>query len=78
VVYFETELYDQSALQSAESVTPVHPIGEGQQIAFINFSLNKGDISEHRQQVIAGIIRRRMPINTGNPPGYVRGVCLAL
>jgi uncharacterized RDD family membrane protein YckC len=74
VVYCETELYDRTSLEQVEAVTPVHAMSEDQQVAFINFALNKGRMSNDRQQEIAEIIRPRMPLNTSNASDYVRGV----
>jgi len=74
VIYCETELYDPSALDTVEAATPVHALNEDQQVAFINFALNKGNMSLDRQEEIAEIIRPRLPLNAGKASDYVRGV----
>lgn len=74
VVYCDTELYDPSALEQVDSVTPVQAMNEDQQVAFINFALNKGHMSKDRQEELAEIIRLRMPLNAGKASDYVRGV----
>jgi len=74
VVYSETEVYDTSALEAVKAITPHQAIGQEQQIAFINFALNRGRISQERQQEIAEIIRPRLPLNAIDASDYVRGV----
>lgn len=74
VVYSQQQSYDSSALESVEPVTPGYPITENQQTAFINFALNRGQLSNARQQEIAEIIRPRMPMRTTDAINYVRGV----
>jgi len=76
VVYAEPKEHDAVAvtLESVELVTPSYPIGENQQTAFINFALNRGQLSIARQQEIAEIIRPRMPMRIVDAKDYVRGV----
>jgi len=74
VVYSEQQSYDSSALASVDSVTPTYPMNENQQTAFINFALNRGDLSRARQEEIAEIIRPRMPMRATSATEYVRGV----
>jgi len=74
VIYSENESYDTTALNATDSVTPHQPIGEDQQMAFINFALNRGNMSKERQEEIAEIIRPRLPLNAGRASDYVRGV----
>ena len=74
VVSCEKALYDRTAIEQVEAVAPVHAMSEDQQVAFINFALNKGRMSKDRQQEIAEIIRPRMPLNTSDATDYVRGV----
>lgn len=74
VIYSENEVYDTSALDTVDAVTPHHPIGEDQQMAFINFALNRGNMSQERQEEIAEIIRPRLPLNADRASDYVRGV----
>ncbi len=74
VIYSENEVHDTSALNAVSAVTPHHPIGEDQQMAFINFALNRGNMSQERQEEIAEIIRPRLPLNADRASDYVRGV----
>jgi len=74
VIYCESEPYDSSVLDKVEAVTPVHSMNEDQQVAFINFALNKGRMSQDRQEELAEIIRPRMPLNAVKASDYVRGV----
>lgn len=74
VVYCETEPYDSQALEQVVAVTPVHAMSEDQQIAFINFALNKGRMSQDRQEEIAEILRPRLPVSVVKASDYVRGV----
>lgn len=74
VIYCEDELYDSSVLDQVEAVTPVQAISEDQQVAFINFALNKARMSQDRQEEIAEIIRPCMPLNVVKASDYVRGV----
>jgi len=74
VIYCESEPYDSSGLDKVEAVTPVHSMNEDQQVAFINFALNKGRMSQDRQEELAEIIRPRMPLNAVKASDYVRGV----
>ncbi len=74
VVYCEKESHDSRGLHDVRPVAPHHPLGEDQQVAFINFALNRGDISQARQHEIAEIIRARLPLNIDTPRDYIRGV----
>ena len=74
VVYCEPEQYDSSTLDHVEAVVPVHAMSEDQQVAFINFALNKGRLSQDRQEEIAEILRPRLPLNAVKASDYVRGV----
>ena len=74
VVYCEPEQYDSSTLDQVEAVVPVHAMSEDQQVAFINFALNKGRLSQDRQEEIAEILRPRLPLNAVKASDYVRGV----
>jgi len=61
-------------LDQVEAVAPTHAMSEDQQVAFINFALNKGRLSQDRQEEIAEIIRPRLPLNVTKASDYVRGV----
>ncbi|RBP48301.1 RDD family protein [Arenicella xantha] len=74
VIYAEEPAYDSSALDDVTPVTPVMALSEAQQTAFINFSLNRGNLSQARQQEIAEIIRDVIPQRIDDPVDYVRGV----
>ena len=76
VVYTHPNTHESAGmtLESVESVTPSYPISEDQQTAFINFALNRGQLSVARQQEIAEIIRPRMPMRIDDAKNYVRGV----
>jgi hypothetical protein len=74
VIYSESEIHDSSALDQVESVAPAHLLNEDQQVAFINFALNRGQMSKDRQEEIAEIIRPRLPLNADKASDYVRGV----
>jgi len=74
VVYCEADDYDSSILDQVEAVAPTHAMSEDQQVAFINFALNKGRLSQDRQEEIAEIIRPRLPLNVTKASDYVRGV----
>jgi uncharacterized RDD family membrane protein YckC len=74
VIYSLPETYDSSALDQVEVVTPLYPISEDLQVAFINFSVNRGQMSLDRQEEIAEIIRPRLPLNVDKASDYARGV----
>lgn len=74
VVYTEQESYSTSALEGVKPVAPTHPLNQERQMAFINFALNRGQMSQSRQNEIADIIRPRMPLNAPDTSDYVRGV----
>jgi len=74
VVYAEQESHNSAALDHVIAIAPQHALGEDQQVAFINFALNRGRISTDRQNEIADIIRPRLPLNVDSPSDYVRGV----
>lgn len=74
VVYAQERAYDSSALSAVTSVTPVQALDEHQQAAFIDFALNRGQLSKARQAEIADIIRPKIPARYPNAADYVRGV----
>lgn len=74
VVYSVPEAYDSSTLDQVDAVTPLYPISEDLQVAFVNFSLNRGQMSLDRQDEIAEIVRPRLPLNVNKASDYVRGV----
>ncbi len=74
VIYSEPDSYDSSALDQVEAVAPAQLINEDQQLAFVNFALNRGKMSKDRQEEIAEIIRPRLPLNVDKASDYVRGV----
>ncbi len=74
VVYSEPEQHDSSAIKNVAAIAPQLALSEDQQVAFVNFALNKGRMSADRQAEIAEIIRPRLPLNTSNATDYVRGV----
>jgi hypothetical protein len=74
VIYSESESYDPSTLEHVEAVTPLYPISQDLQVAFISFALNRGQMSLDRQEEIAEIIRPRLSLNVVKASDYVRGV----
>lgn len=74
VVYAEQQNYDSMALANVDAVAPTHRLNEEQQMAFINFALNRGNMSNDRQAEIAEIIRPRFPLNVSSGVDYVRGI----
>ncbi|MCH2190303.1 MAG: RDD family protein [Gammaproteobacteria bacterium] len=74
VVYCREDSKTSSELGDMIPVPPMHSLNEEQQQAFINFTLNKGQISNARQQEIADILRPILPDKISSPDDYVRGV----
>ncbi len=74
VVYDERPEHNTALLDSVEPVTPSYPMTEDQQTAFVNFALNRGQLSDARQHEIAAIIQPKMPMRVTDPVEYVRGV----
>lgn len=74
VIYAEQERYDAKSLEGVAPVAPTHPLNEVQQAAFINFALNRGQLSSARQTEIAEIIRPKIPARFQSATDYVRGV----
>jgi len=74
VVYTHEDTYDASALDGVRSVAPISQLSEGQQVAFVNFALNRGGLSQARQTEIAEIIRPRLTERVVDAADYVRGV----
>ncbi|PCJ33078.1 MAG: hypothetical protein COA90_01235 [Gammaproteobacteria bacterium] len=74
VIYKEERQYDTHFLEDVTAITPVDNLTEVQQIAFINFALNRGQLSSARQDEVAEIIRSRIPARHQNAADYVRGV----
>lgn len=74
VIYAEQEQYDPKALEGVAPVAPSHDLNEVQQAAFINFALNRGQLSTARQAEIAEIIRPKIPSRFQDATDYVRGV----
>lgn len=74
VVYEPADSYNSVPMEEVNAVAPIHPLNEEQQVAFINFSLNRGRMSQDRQAEIAEIIRPRLPLKATDAASYVRGV----
>ncbi len=74
VIYADKEQHDSSTLHDVTPIAPHQALGEEQQVAFVNFALNRGGISPDRQHEIAEIIRPRLPLNADEPRDYIRGV----
>lgn len=74
VVYIEHEQYNPKPLEGVTPVAPMHALNEEQQAAFINFAINRGQLSTARQAEIAEIIRPKIPARYQNATDYVRGV----
>ena len=74
VIYKQDGQYDLSGLEEIKPVAPTGQLNEEQQIAFINFTLNRGGLSQARQTEIAEIIRPRLSKRVDDAAMYVRGV----
>ena len=74
VIYASDERYDTTGLEEIKPIAPLSQLDEEQQLAFINFTLNRGGLSKDRQSEIAEIIRPRLPERVSDSTDYVRGV----
>ena len=74
VVSTQNNAYDLAALAGVKPVAPSFVLTESQQNAFINFALNRGQLSLARQSEIANIIQANLPPSVNDPVAYVRGV----
>lgn len=74
VIHVQNPQYDTAALDGVVPVTPVMALDDAQQTAFINFALNRGNLSQARQIEIAQIIQSVIPERIEDPVAYVRGV----
>ena len=74
VVYSKRESKETVLLENVVVVSPSHSLTEEQQMAFMNFALNRNNISQDRQNEIAEIIRPCLPNNVEDSTAYVRGV----
>lgn len=74
VVYDHQDSYDSSGLKDITPIAPQHRLAETQQLAFMNFALNRGKMSTERQNEIAEVIRPKLPLNIDDPATYARGV----
>lgn len=74
VVYEHDQRYDVSQLENVKSVAPSAQLNEELQIAFINFALNRGGLSQARQAEIAEIIRPRLSERATDSVAHVRGI----
>lgn len=74
VIYTEEETIDINSLNDITPIAPTHRMNADLQSAFINFALNRGNLSEARQVEIAQIIADKIPPQFNNSAQYVRGV----
>lgn len=74
VIYDDNLQYNTTALSDVTPIAPTIPLSEDLQTAFINFALNRGNLTQSRQLEIAEIIQSKIPNQSNDPVGYVRGV----
>ena len=75
VIYAEDEKpVDTMALKGVKPITPKQMMPEAVQTAFVDLSVNRGQLSAARQAEIAEIIRLRIPEQYDDAVDYVRGV----
>lgn len=74
VVYANAGTLASVNLDDIESITPVLSLSDEQQNACINFTLNRGNMSDDRLQELATIIRPALPADTIDHVRYVKGV----
>ena len=74
VVYADAGTLASVNLDDIESITPVLSLSDEQQSACINFTLNRGNMSDDRLQELATIIRPVLPGDTIDHVRYVKGV----
>lgn len=75
VVYHEkTENTSIDTMDSVQPIAPTVDLDEAKQAAFINFTLNRGNISEARRAEIADIIKPMIPKGHPDPVKYIKGV----
>lgn len=64
----------ENTLDKVEPIVPNRMLPESVQLAFINFSINRGNISADRQNELAEIVRDKLPPTTIDSADYIRGV----
>jgi len=74
VVYNKSQNEETISIENIAAVSPSHPLTEEQQMAFMNFALNRNNISLDRQNEISEIVRPCLPNDIDDSTAYVRGV----
>lgn len=74
VIYADDKQDSFTGLDAVKAITPNEVMPANVQAAFIDFSLNRGQLSEARQAEIAEIVRSRIPEHYVDAVAYVRGV----
>ena len=74
VVYARSNNAAALDLNDIEAITPVVALTDAQQIACINFALNRGNMSDARLNELAMIIQPLLPGNAIDPVLYVKGI----
>lgn len=74
VVYVHEETDGTASLDTVKAIAPTEQIPADVQAAFIALSLNRGDLSQARQQEIAEILRPKIAKQYSDALAYIRGV----